>query len=245
MERISGIYIILSNKTKKCYVGESLHVLRRMERHKEELRSNRHKNIYLQRHVKKYGFKDLSFKLLEQVPDHKRLLEREIYWISFFESNDYRKGFNLNKGGLGGSNTNIRYKFFTLIHIKSGIIHTFKTVQEFEELTGLRKHTIREVLAKKKNIKSSHGWTTFERYNFLQARLLRKFCRLPRQPSRPPLYIKTFCLKNVKTGEIIRGKNILKFCVERNLCYNSLLRVIRGERKRHKEWANYSSKVIA
>lgn len=63
----SGIYQILNIKTKKFYVGSAENLHKRFLEHKNDLRSNRHPNIHLQRSWNKYGEKIFEFNILENV----------------------------------------------------------------------------------------------------------------------------------------------------------------------------------
>ena len=50
--------------------------------------------------------------------------------------------------------------------------------------------------------------------------------------------VKTFCLINSNTGEMVEGKNIAQFCRERNLCLSALCQVVarKPRYKSHKGW---------
>jgi group I intron endonuclease len=230
----AGIYKITSQINHKIYVGESHNLSRRLTRHKADLKYGTHNNPYLQRHVNKYGLNDLLFEVIEELPPvHDVLLEREAYWIHFFDSANSEKGFNLNEGGQGGYSTTLKHKDFILVNMKNGKEYFFKTIVEFEDSLGVFKSKIRGVLLNKEN-KTWNGWTTPSYYKFLIARNAHR--TRPRKKSIPPSYAKCFTLKNTETGETVTSKNILEFSRERTLCYNSLLRIIRGERKMHKNW---------
>jgi group I intron endonuclease len=234
----AGIYKITSKITHKVYVGESHNLSHRISRHKTELKYGTHNNPYLQRHTNKYGLDDLIFDLIEELPPaHDILLEREAYWINFFESNNYTKGFNLNKGGQGGYATTFRHKNFILVNIKEGKEYFFRTVTEFEDSMGVSKSPIRDVLLNKKS-KTWCGWTTPFYYKHIIHRIIHKQLEKikPRKKPYLPSNSKYFRLKNLETGEVITDKNIFSFSQKNCLCYNSLLRVIRGERKQHKNW---------
>jgi len=62
--------------------------------------------VYLKRAIKKYGKKNFFRETLEDgIIDHRHLCEREIYWIDFYDSTNLEIGYNLCKGGFGGSKT--------------------------------------------------------------------------------------------------------------------------------------------
>lgn len=89
-----GIYGIVCNKNKRVYIGQSVDVVTRARKHKEALRRNSHHNYLLQRSWDKYGEKCFSFALLE-LCDVSELTEREEFWISYFDTLNPKRGFNI------------------------------------------------------------------------------------------------------------------------------------------------------
>jgi group I intron endonuclease len=77
----SGVYIIRSISSDRAYIGSSIDIKRRFSEHLSSLRSGCHSNIYLQRHVDKYGAEDLEFLIVEFCND---LIIREQYWMDRF-----------------------------------------------------------------------------------------------------------------------------------------------------------------
>lgn len=53
--------------------------------------------------IKKYGKSNFTKETLEVCKSIEDLNEREIYWISFFNSTDNKIGYNILKGGLGSN----------------------------------------------------------------------------------------------------------------------------------------------
>jgi len=51
--------------------------------------------------IKKYGKSNFSREILEECESIESLNQREIYWISFYNSTDRKIGYNILKGGLG------------------------------------------------------------------------------------------------------------------------------------------------
>ena len=72
-----GIYCIQIEKENYwcSYVGTSVNVIRRWKKHKTDLRSNYHVNMYLQNSWNKYGESSFEFHLLETVDDYEKLYE--------------------------------------------------------------------------------------------------------------------------------------------------------------------------
>lgn len=91
----SGIYKITRLKTGEVYIGKSTNVYERWREHSKACFGV--SNIsYSRLHetMRKDGISNFTFELLEEVPKEK-LTEREKYWISFFDSNNY--GLNERK----------------------------------------------------------------------------------------------------------------------------------------------------
>jgi len=89
----SGIYLILNLIDYKAYVGQSVNLKKRISVHKSTLRGNYHENEHLQRAYNKYGSDNFLFEILEEC-DVDSLDEREIFWISEFNSTDRELGYN-------------------------------------------------------------------------------------------------------------------------------------------------------
>jgi group I intron endonuclease len=100
MDRICGIYAIKCEANKKVYIGSSLNIKKRWDRHKDDLRSNLHHNKHLQRSWNKYGEKTFTFQLLEEVAPVD-IYAREQFFIDKFKSFLRSKGFNLHAQAEG------------------------------------------------------------------------------------------------------------------------------------------------
>ncbi len=97
----SGIYCIENTITNKKYIGQSIHVIQRWNKHKNELNNNRHFNDYLQKAWKKYGSENFTFSILEYCkPDE--LDSKEIYYIGLYNTTNRDLGYNIQMGGQDG-----------------------------------------------------------------------------------------------------------------------------------------------
>jgi group I intron endonuclease len=76
-----GVYVITHIKSDKKYVGSSVTLKRRLNRHRNELRKGIHRNQPLQRAWAKYGEEAFVFEVLERVQDDSTLLCREQHWM--------------------------------------------------------------------------------------------------------------------------------------------------------------------
>jgi group I intron endonuclease len=97
---ISGIYCIENTVNNKKYIGKSVNIEKRFNQHKRELNKNNHKNRHLQYAWNKYGEKNFKFQIVEKCEkDNKKLTEREIYFISYYNAKN--KTYNETDGGEG------------------------------------------------------------------------------------------------------------------------------------------------
>lgn len=76
----SGIYKITNIITNDFYIGSAVKLSRRIYRHRNELKNNKHSNIILQRVVNKYGINNFIVECLEFC-EKEDLLIREQYFI--------------------------------------------------------------------------------------------------------------------------------------------------------------------
>ena len=79
---VPGIYALKNVTNGKVYIGSSVNMHNRRNRHLNDLRSNRHYNNYLQRAWNKSGEENFIFEVLEYVPEENQLIEKEKAWIA-------------------------------------------------------------------------------------------------------------------------------------------------------------------
>ena len=85
------IYIISFVGARRVYVGSAKDLRVRLRAHLHLLREGRHHSIILQRAAEKYGLSNIVVAVLETVPDHLRLIEREQHWIDHFSGRLYNR----------------------------------------------------------------------------------------------------------------------------------------------------------
>lgn len=95
----SGIYYFKCTKNNKGYVGQSVHLKKRVTSHINQLNNNTHKNVYWQRCWNKYGLESFELFILEYC-ESDLLNEKEINWIHELKTT-YPDGFNMTTGGDG------------------------------------------------------------------------------------------------------------------------------------------------
>ena len=83
-----GVYEIRHVGSGRTYIGSSVEIEVRMNRHRWMLVENRHDNIHLQRAWNKYGESAFRFDIVEECAE-KEIIEREQHWINETKSNSY------------------------------------------------------------------------------------------------------------------------------------------------------------
>ena len=111
----SGIYIIKNTINDKVYIGSAVCLKQRFIGHKNQFKKQAH-SVRFQNFVNKYGFNTLIFEVIEYVNDKGKLIEREQYWIDYYESWKSKKGFNICK--IAGSTLGLK---MPMSHIDSCI----------------------------------------------------------------------------------------------------------------------------
>lgn len=96
---MTGIYKITNKINGKVYIGQSVDIFSRWKYHRTHLQNP----TALHKALKKYGIENFTFEILEETPlDKNYMNEREIYYISYF--NSYNKGYNETLGGNSSFN---------------------------------------------------------------------------------------------------------------------------------------------
>lgn len=90
-----GIYCIFNSINDKVYIGSTVKFQNRFLQHRSSFTLKTH-NKRFQNFVNKYGIKTLSMKCIE-ICEKEVLLEREQYWIDYYQSFKSKKGFNICK----------------------------------------------------------------------------------------------------------------------------------------------------
>ena len=98
MKKICGIYCIENTVTIKRYIGQSVDIYRRWRNHKSNLLNKKHQNYMLQEDYDLYGLESFKFYILEEC-DANDLNQREMYYISLYDSDDNFYGYNIESGG--------------------------------------------------------------------------------------------------------------------------------------------------
>lgn len=97
-----GIYKIENQVNGKIYIGQSINIEQRWYNHRNELNGNRHCNRHLQNSWNKHGEKNFKFEIIEECTLD-NIDEKEIYWISYYNSTNIFNGYNISSGGNASS----------------------------------------------------------------------------------------------------------------------------------------------
>ena len=92
----SGIYKITNTNNNKVYIGQSINVNERLKKHHQTLRGGYHENVYLQNSWNKYDGKNFFFESIEEC-SRESLLDRENYWMNYYQSYVRNNGYNIIK----------------------------------------------------------------------------------------------------------------------------------------------------
>ena len=95
------IYKITNDIDEMIYIGKTSHdnPYDRFKEHIKDSRKERCKNRQLYKHMNEYGREHFHFNVIEEVENDEIACEREVYWISFYDT--YRNGLNGTLGGDG------------------------------------------------------------------------------------------------------------------------------------------------
>lgn len=87
------IYKIVCKENNRIYIGQTKHYDVRKREHINDLKANRHSNVYLQEDFNKYGVSQFTFEIIEEVPNNIGN-NREDYWMSYYGGIDTNSVYN-------------------------------------------------------------------------------------------------------------------------------------------------------
>lgn len=143
-----GIYKITNQLTQEVYIGQSKNIEHRIAQHKAASK-RLNETALLYRKIREYGIENFSFDVIEECNVDK-LDEREIYWISYY--NSYEKGYNMTRGGQGDN---------TASYIDVQKVYSLwdegKTIGQITEITKYSRQVIRNYLSTYPNYSPSES----------------------------------------------------------------------------------------
>lgn len=225
----SGIYLILQNSTGRHYIGSAVQLERRWDRHRADLKAERHHNQKLQRAWLKYGENDFEFQIIERCVED-RLIEREQYWLDqtmpFF--NVLRKAYSA-----------AGYKHSEEARAKMAEVarRTWESMSPEQREEKARRHAetitgLRHTEETKQRMSETHKGiqrTPEQLANLKNGRTPE--ARAKQAESRAGTYIVTS-----PEGEEIAVKNLSAFCREHGLIQAHMNAIAKGRRNIHKGW---------
>jgi group I intron endonuclease len=125
------IYFIHNIINNKIYIGKTNNTIKRWNKHIKISRGKRNEEkFYLHKALNKYGVNNFTFQKLQCFNNIDDANNAEMYWISFFQSNNSEFGYNLTAGGEGtygriiseNTRNKIRQKALGRKHTKETII---------------------------------------------------------------------------------------------------------------------------
>ena len=206
------IYCIHNLSTNKKYIGQTVEKLqRRVVRHFRTINETK-----ISRAIQKYSKYDFVYGIVEYVDDVSFLVEREEYWIKFYDT--VGNGFNIKAGGKCArgykqSESSIEKRRQKLLGRLLSEEHKQK-ISKAHMGKVLSKETVDKMIA------------------YRTGRNLTENCKEKISKSHSK---NTYQLKN-KDGTVLVIKNLSKFCKENNLHQSAFVRIMNGERKYHKNW---------
>ena len=202
----------------KVYIGQTKQAINQRWRNGDGYKNN----IYFYHSIKKYGWDNFEHEILEKDIDSvKKANEREIYWISKYDS--YKNGYNLTSGGDNRDHLGVPV---LQIDIKTlEIINAYQTIRFAEEMAGIDHSQIsRCCLKNKKDIQAGgfywcfqddwyEGWTPKKRtppaaYNKKEVYQIDKSLNIVCKFKSILDAEKTTGIKDSTIGQCCRGKNI-------------------------------------
>ena len=94
-----GTIYKITSPSNKIYIGQTINIKNRINKYKC-LSCKGQPKLY--NSLKKYNWNLHTFEILETCLSDDNLNEREIYWITFYDS--FKNGLNCNQGGNGNKN---------------------------------------------------------------------------------------------------------------------------------------------
>lgn len=96
----TGIYCIINTISWKMYIGKGLNIRKRWNCHEGKLNKKEHDNNHLQKAWLKYGRDNFKLLIIEACKKEE-LIEKEIFYISFYDTTNPELGYNMTNGGDG------------------------------------------------------------------------------------------------------------------------------------------------
>jgi group I intron endonuclease len=159
-----GIYKFTNKINNKSYIGQSVNIEKRYNGHLSNYRNNNIKefNTKFYYSIRKYGWDNYTFEIIEVIKDISLLNIREQYWINHYDS--FHNGYNGNEGGVFITGRNDSHPMSILNNseveeIKFLLFNSNMTQKEISLKYNINQSTI-------SNINTGKHWNTIGNYQY-------------------------------------------------------------------------------
>lgn len=185
---LGKIYKITNKINGKIYVGQTVKSLKeRFNKHcwRTTEKDRYHLDMAIKKAIRKYGKENFTIELIEEVETTK-LDEREVYWISFYDS--YNKGYNCTLGGQNGATRPTKLSWIEENEVIEAKYLGF-SIKEISEVYNIDRTTVHNIFKRhslkmpnKRNLEDRINLKEFEAFltsNPTEKQLAKKFniCR--------------------------------------------------------------------
>ena len=195
------IYLVTNKENGKQYIGQTTYDVK--TRWRNHVYHSKHSldNNYFHRAIRKYGEKSFEISIIEEIEDYNLLDEREIFYISFYNTL-FPNGYNLALGGNGVR----RYDYMKIWELwESGL-----SIKEICEKFSDRRETIINIL---KDLPTYSSEESFQR-----GLKVRKVGRKVRQYTKENIFIKEYPSVRAAASAIGVSDSAIASSIKRNGC---------------------------
>ncbi|QIW89883.1 homing endonuclease [Bacillus phage Izhevsk] len=96
------IYKVTNLTNNKIYIGKTKNLSYRKYTHKCQALT-RDSNTYFHKAIRKYGWENFKWEVIDETETDEELNEKESYWIEKYNSNIQTVGYNMSNGGEGNA----------------------------------------------------------------------------------------------------------------------------------------------
>lgn len=193
------IYLVTNKENGKQYIGQTTYDIK--TRWRNHVYHSKHSldNNYFHRAIRKYGEKSFEISIIEEIEDYNLLDEREIFYISFYNTL-FPNGYNLALGGNGVR----RYDYMKIWELwESGL-----SIKEICEKFSARRETIINIL---KDLPTYSSEESFQR-----GLKVREVGRKVRQYTKENIFIKEYPSVRAAASAIGVSDSAIASSIKRN-----------------------------
>lgn len=200
-----GIYKIENQINGKIYIGQSIDIEKRWNKHILDSKDWQitEQSAVIHKAINKYGVNNFSFSVLEEC-NLNELDDKEIYWIEYYDS--YYKGYNCTKGG--SRNTDHFKKKVYYYNLKGDLLGSFESIKEAGEKLSIYPSLISNCCLGK--AKTAHGFQfSYKKENKSSCQVTKGNEKRVGQFTKDGIFIKEY----PSASEAARAMNITKYSI--------------------------------